>query len=298
MTSRGTTRPSDSSSSSSSSSDDVDDNSVVFDAVRDEYRDMAPWYDTFWRSYTDATLEVPLDVALEAMAVVTTSSAVNDSDSDGRRPSLVLVDVGCGTGSFLRRLVDRAVLPVRTMTTTTNGVAAVAVGATSSLRMRLIGFDPSMEMLEVARGKFDDDEMAGGSTTTVTFERSPAERLPRADESVDVVCCTNALHFFRDGRRSLLEMRRVLRPGGTLIIVDWCADYALVRLYHLLEGLRWNDFLGGGGGDRYPGPLTSVELRELVESTDDLRVTRHDSYRVRVFSVFFWGMQTIVATKG
>lgn len=281
MTSRGTTRPSD-----SSSADVVDDDSVVFDAVRVEYRDMAPWYDAFWKSYTNATLEVPLDVALEALVDVVaprtaTSSAVNDDpdDDEGRRPSFVLVDVGCGTGSFLRRLVDRA--------------------TTSATMMRLIGVDPSVEMLEVARGKFDDDEMAGGSmTTTVTFERSPAERLPRADESVDVVCCTNAFHFFRDGRKSLLEMRRVLRPGGTMIIVDWCADYALVRLYHLLEGIRWNDVWGGGGRDRYPGPLTSVELQELVESTDDLRVTRHDSYRVRVFSVFFWGMQTIVATKG
>jgi hypothetical protein len=70
-----------------------------------------------------------------------------------------------------------------------------------------------------------------------------------------------------------MEMKRLLKKNGTLIIVDWCADYRLVRMYHYLEGLRWNDrrrwgwftfFAGRGGNDltledeRYPGPLTHV----------------------------------------
>ena len=57
----------------------------MFDAVRVEYRDMAAWYDDFWRSYyTNATLELPLIVATESLLQA----------HQRRTTSFVLVDVG------------------------------------------------------------------------------------------------------------------------------------------------------------------------------------------------------------
>ena len=305
---------------------------IVRAALRDEYRDMAPWYDSFWGSYSDATLESPLDVAFAALMLAASgrrrrrrraASASASSACEGGGSSsapavpVLVVDVGCGTGTFLRRLADRLLL--------------LDGGGGGAIAANLVGVEPSREMLVEARKKFDrgdddhddtddddddDDDDGGGGAVRATFENSPAERLPLADGIADVVVSTSAFHFFGNRRRALSEMERVLVPGGTLIVVDWCADHFLVRAYHLLERLRWDyrwgllsspssrmppaaDGDGDGGGDRgYPGPLTVDELRVLVASSGGgLRVTEHAAYRVRVFKIFPWGMQSIVATK-
>ena len=122
-----------------------------------------------------------------------------------------------------------------------------------------------------------------------------AERLLINDNIADVIVSTNASQFFRNNRRSLLEMQRVLKLNGTIIIVDWCADYTLVRMYHLFfERMRWNWRFAD---HPYPSPLSSVELVNLVKTIPGLQVIRHSCYQVRVFSIFLWGMQSIIIRR-
>jgi ubiquinone/menaquinone biosynthesis C-methylase UbiE len=54
------------------------------------------------------------------------------------------------------------------------------------------------------------------------FLRADVTTLPLRDRSFDVVCSYEAMHHLSDFtcRRSISEMRRVLRPGGTLLIAD------------------------------------------------------------------------------
>ncbi|KAL7545919.1 hypothetical protein ACHAWF_015073, partial [Thalassiosira exigua] len=190
-----------------------------------------------------------------------------------------IVDVGCGTGALVRRLLDAR--PV-----STSGGGGVSDGGESPYEA--ICVEPSPEMLEQAQEKFDKQE-----GQLVTFLNSPAEHLPLEDESVDVVVTTSAFHFFSDREQSLKEMRRVLRQGGTLVIADWCADYWIVKLYHFFfERLRWNWRFE----KRYPSPLSGAGMRGLVECAGFTEV-KLERYRVRVFYIFFWGMQTIVAKK-
>lgn len=91
-------------------------------------------------------------------------------------------------------------------------------------------------------------------------------------------------------------MKRVLRrdDGGSLVITDWCNDYLLVKLYHLLERIRWNLVLGYR--EAYPGPISSEEMIKLVRDVgfDNVRIA---TYRVRVFGFFYWGTHTVTATK-
>jgi ubiquinone/menaquinone biosynthesis C-methylase UbiE len=250
---------------------DDDVSNTMYNAVRVEYRDMAVWYDDFWRSYTNATLTLPLGIVIDTLLQVAQQTT-----------SFVLVDVGCGTGSFLRCLVDR--------------LTTIKVGMKME-NIYLIGIEPSKEMLEVARKKFVNvnDESDCTTTCKVTLENCTAERVLLNDNIADIVVSTNAFHFFRNKRRSLLVMQRLLKPKGTIIIVDWCADYTIVQLYHLLfERMRWN---WRRFGHEYPSPLTSVEFVNLVESIPGLQVIQHSSYQVRVFSIFLWGMQSIVIRR-
>lgn len=78
---------------------------------------------------------------------------------------------------------------------------------------RVIGVDLSRRMLEHAAPKFVADSQ-------VMLVLAPAERLPFHDETFDVVTCLEALEFTSDMRVTLIEIVRVLKPGGLLLITN------------------------------------------------------------------------------
>ncbi len=77
---------------------------------------------------------------------------------------------------------------------------------------RVIAVDLSRQMLRRA------SEKLRGYENQSTLIWCPAERLPFADHTFDVVCCLEALEFMTHPKASLREMVRVLRPGGLLFI--------------------------------------------------------------------------------
>jgi len=106
--------------------------------------------------------------------------------------SLRILDVGCATGRLLERLAE--------------------AGAT-----QLFGIDLAPRILEVAAEKLSK------TGTLVDLRTADAEDcLPWDDESFDAVTLTGALHHFFRPRDALAEIRRVLRPGGRLLIIDPC----------------------------------------------------------------------------
>ena len=115
-------------------------------------------------------------------------------------PSARVLDVGCGTGELLRRL--RAKYP----------------GAV------LAGLDPVAEMLAVAREK-----LSGREDLRIGY----ADALPWDGATFDVVVSCNMFHYISHPVAALREMARVLRPGGTLVLTDWCDDYLACRLCNL-----------------------------------------------------------------
>uniref|UniRef100_A0A0G4GZ74 Methyltransferase type 11 domain-containing protein n=1 Tax=Chromera velia CCMP2878 TaxID=1169474 RepID=A0A0G4GZ74_9ALVE len=211
----------------------------VLEDLKEEYAEMASSYDSFWSEYIDKTLQKPLSLA----------EACNPN---------VLVDVGCGTGEFLKRV---------------------------RVKKKKIGVEPSKEMLAKAREKLLGPGTEEGNR--VVLHNSSGESLPIPDCTADCVVCTSAFHFFKDKRKALAEMLRVLKPQGKLIITDWCLDFQIVRAYGLWELLKW------GGG--YPKALTCKDLQELVEEAgfQEVSVSR---YTVRFWVFVIWGMQTLTAT--
>jgi len=109
------------------------------------------------------------------------------------------VDVACGTGALTREL------------------AASAPGA------RVLGVDFSWEMVRRAPHAPDPPGHPVGvpRTPPAAYLVGDALRLPLRDSSVDVVTIAFGLRNLPEPGRGLLEFRRVLRPGGRLVVCEF-----------------------------------------------------------------------------
>jgi ubiquinone/menaquinone biosynthesis C-methylase UbiE len=101
-------------------------------------------------------------------------------------------------------------------------VLEVAIGTGRNLPyypqgIRLTGVDFSPAMLQLARRQADR------LGRTVDLRLGDAQALELPDASVDTVVCTFSLCAIPDERRAIAEMRRVLRPGGRLLLLDHVA---------------------------------------------------------------------------
>src|SRR5580692_1662483 len=101
-------------------------------------------------------------------------------DVTGRR----ILDAGCGSGPLFAALRDRGAV--------------------------VTGIDRSAGMLEQARRRLGDD-----ADLQVAELGSP---LPFPDDAFDDVTASLVLHYLRDWGPALAELRRVLKPGGRLIV--------------------------------------------------------------------------------
>jgi len=104
-----------------------------------------------------------------------------------------ILDVGCGTGGVT--------IP-----------AKLQVGRTG----RAAGIDPAPEMVTIARRK------ASRAGLEIDFHMGVIESLPFPDETFDAVTSSLMMHHLPEHVRikGLAEIRRVLKPGGRLLIAD------------------------------------------------------------------------------
>lgn len=79
------------------------------------------------------------------------------------------------------------------------------------------GVDISEGMLEIGRKKVTDR----GMDPFIQLQLSDAERLPFSDEYFDAVTVAFGVRNFENLLKGLSEMRRVLRSGGTLFILEF-----------------------------------------------------------------------------
>ena len=96
------------------------------------------------------------------------------------------------------------------------GLVTLAAAASVGPRGHVLGTDLSGQMVEVARQRAVEQQ-----ASNVTFQRMDAEVLDLPDATFDVVLCCLGLMYVPDPQRALNEWRRVLKPGGRVVIAVW-----------------------------------------------------------------------------
>jgi demethylmenaquinone methyltransferase/2-methoxy-6-polyprenyl-1,4-benzoquinol methylase/phosphoethanolamine N-methyltransferase len=136
------------------------------------------------------------------------------------RPGEAVLDVGCGTGELTLAAKRR-------------------VGSQGAVH----GIDAAPEMIAFARGK------AHRQGVDVDFRPGVVEKLPFPDASFDVVLSSLMVHHLPDDlkREGLAEIRRVLKPGGRLLVVDMKRPTGFVS--RALTGLMLHRKMGFGVQD-------------------------------------------------
>ncbi|MGN2244811.1 class I SAM-dependent methyltransferase [Frateuria sp. GZRR33] len=106
-----------------------------------------------------------------------------------------VLDVACGTGEWLSYFRE-------------HGARVVA------------GIDLSERAIDACRRRLPEGE----------FHCGTAETLPFAAAAFDIVTCMGSLEHFLDKPAALLEMRRVLKPGGLIVLLVPNAGFLTRRL--------------------------------------------------------------------
>ncbi|MFX4263475.1 class I SAM-dependent methyltransferase [Pelotomaculum propionicicum] len=103
------------------------------------------------------------------------------------QPFRSILDIGCGTGAMLSLVISEY------------------------KDIQACGIDLSENMIEKAAGLLD---------SRVQLVVGDSDYLPWADNSFDLAVCNSSFHHFPEPTKVLNEIRRVLTPGGRMIIAD------------------------------------------------------------------------------
>jgi ubiquinone/menaquinone biosynthesis C-methylase UbiE len=163
-----------------------------------------------------------------------------------------VLDLACGTGEFERRLLEE------------------------TPDANVVGVDLAPGMVERARSKLD-------GRSGVRFEQADVHALPFDDGAFDVAVCANTFHYFTYPEEVLSEARRVLRPGGRLVVLDWCRDFWTCRVMDAVLPLI---------DPAYQHCYTLDELRGLLRAAE---FSTRRSFRYRFDLI--WGMMVVEAVS-
>ncbi len=157
----------------------------------------------------------------------------------GAGPGGLVLDVGCGSGNWSLAL------------------------ARAGYRVRGVDLSPEM----IARA-WEAAREFGVAEDAASFGVGDAERLDFPDDTFDALICFNVLDFTPRPGLALTEFRRVLKPGGRLVLIMLGA-YSPVKLEW------WRRFLPAHDGKHTGNDILPWEMEHLLEELGWRIVDQH-----------------------
>ena len=148
------------------------------------FDDIAPTYDT-----ANRVMSMGVDISWRKKACDLSF------DYYGKDTVERIVDVACGTGDMMGFWKKQA------------QKAGIAVG-------ELVGVDPSVGMLEVAKEKFPD----------FSYHTAKATEIPLEDASADILSITYGIRNVVERQEAFFEFNRVLKNEGLVVILEFMKD--------------------------------------------------------------------------
>lgn len=158
-----------------------------------------------------------------------------------------VLDVACGTGDMVVELLK--------------------YGCT------VTGVDLSEEMMAIARQK----------APAATFMLADAEHLPFPDEAFDAVTCAFGVRNFVHLEQGLSEMLRVLKPGGTMVILELATpDSAWARPFYQFYTKHVIPWLGSRiAGNREAYTYLPESIERFPKGEAFLNILRHSTTHIQ-----------------
>lgn len=151
------------------------------------------------------------------------------------------------------------------------GTGEVAIETVKKLDARVIGIDPSAQMLGIAKTKCGSLKFGDKIALVQGF----AEDLPFASNSFDAITIAFGIRNTVDPLRSLNEMNRVLKPGGKVAILEFTLPknviFAPVYLFYFKKFLP---FIGSFFGSRKEYKYLSDSTSEFPQRENFLNLMR------------------------
>ncbi|MFH1159856.1 MAG: bifunctional demethylmenaquinone methyltransferase/2-methoxy-6-polyprenyl-1,4-benzoquinol methylase UbiE [bacterium] len=97
------------------------------------------------------------------------------------------------------------------------GTGDLAIEVSKGNSAEIFGLDISLEMMAIARKKV----AVRGLSERITFGEGEAEKIPFGENRFDAVLVAFGVRNFEDLNRGLAEMKRVLKPDGLLLILEF-----------------------------------------------------------------------------
>lgn len=153
-----------------------------------------------------------------------------------------LLDVGCGTGTLTKLIAEK------------------------SPKHTVIGLDADQTALDISQKKVI------GKDLNISFRHGFGQKMPFDENSFDIVVSSLFFHHLNSSAKlaTLTEIRRVLKPDGTLIIADWGKPTSIFQrilffVVQVLDGFETTK-------DNVDGVIPSVVVESGFTHVSDLNI--------------------------